>query len=546
MFPRTASRRVPGLALLWMFSAAIMGAHDLHAGGSPAARRGIVLQTPGSPLVENFDAVTPPALPFGWIATNSQGQNPLWASAASGNAYTPPNSAFLATGSGPSFDERLDSPPVSIATNAAQLRFQHAFAFAVDPGALPQGDVPQEIPVAFGDLEISIAGGAFQNLITAGGSFVTGGPESGGSWISQNSAPPVCCAEVVANLPPAAAGTVVVLRWRATTTIGPNIDGSAEWWIDAVQICDGYPCDGVPQPVMTDVDSAGNGVWEPGETVDVAPTYDNDGNVPLDLSGTATSLTGPAGAAYSITDSAATYGSIDPGAQGSCSSTPDCYSVSVDDPAVRPAAHWDAQLVEAVSSGVSVTRVLHIGSSFTDVPVSYQFYKHVENLYHNGITGGCDVGLYCPGSSVTRAQMAVFLLKAKHGVGYVPPTCSGVFGDVICPSQFADWIEELHAEGITGGCGNGDYCPGNPVTREQMAVFLLKAEHGSGYVPPVCTGVFSDVACPSGFANWIEELFVEGITGGCGVGLYCPTNPNTRGQMAVFLVNTFGLRLYGP
>ena len=79
-----------------------------------------------------------------------------------------------------------------------------------------------------------------------------------------------------------------------------------------------------------------------------------------------------------------------------------------------------------------------------------------------------------------------------------------------------------------------------------MSAFLLKAKYGSGYVPPNCTGVFSDVACPSLFANWIEELYAENITGGCGAGIYCPNNPNTRGQMAVFLVKTFGLLLYGP
>ena len=55
--------------------------------------------------------------------------------------------------------------------------------------------------------------------------------------------------------------------------------------------------------------------------------------------------------------------------------------------------------------------------------------------------------------------MAVFLLKAKHGSTYVPPPCTGDFPDVACPSTFADWIEQLAAEGVTGGCGGGDYCP---------------------------------------------------------------------------------------
>ena len=75
-----------------------------------------------------------------------------------------------------------------------------------------------------------------------------------------------------------------------------------------------------------------------------------------------------------------------------------------------------------------------------------------------------------------------------------------------------------------------------------MAVFLLKAEHGSGYVPPPCADLFPDVLCPGPFADWIEQLAAEQITGGCGGGNYCPGNPNTRGQMAVFIVKTFNLQ----
>ena len=68
--------------------------------------------------------------------------------------------------------------------------------------------------------------------------------------------------------------------------------------------------------------------------------------------------------------------------------------------------------------------------------------------------------------------MAVFILKAKHGSNYVPPSCDGDFNDVPCPSFFADWIEQLAAEGVTGGCGGSNYCPLSPVTRGQMAVFI--------------------------------------------------------------------------
>ncbi len=184
-------------------------------------------------------------------------------------------------------------------------------------------------------------------------------------------------------------------------------------------------------------------------------------------------------------------------------------------------------------------------SDFGDVPESNLFHDDIVRITLAGITAGCGTGVYCPGSSVTRAQMAVFLLKGLLGATYLPPTETGtVFEDVPIGSFAASWIEDLFGRSITGGCSVGPslYCPGNAVTRAQMAVFLLKAKHSSAYVPPPCAGVFGDVACPGGFAvDWIEELAAEGITAGCGGGNYCPGQPNTRGQMAVFLVRTFEL-----
>jgi parallel beta-helix repeat protein len=180
-------------------------------------------------------------------------------------------------------------------------------------------------------------------------------------------------------------------------------------------------------------------------------------------------------------------------------------------------------------------------ADFLDVPPVHQFYSFVTKLVTNAITVGVGGGLYGVEQSTLRQQMAVFLLKGKYGLCYVPPPCAGVFPDVPCPSTFANWIEDLAAQGITGGCGGGNYCPQNPVRRDQMAVFLLKAKYGSTYVPPDCTGVFPDVPCPSQFADWIEQLAAESITGGCGGGNYCPLSNNTRGQMAVFIQKTFNL-----
>jgi hypothetical protein len=141
--------------------------------------------------------------------------------------------------------------------------------------------------------------------------------------------------------------------------------------------------------------------------------------------------------------------------------------------------------------------------------------------------------------------MAVFLLKAKFGSSHVPPAATGtVFGDVPANSFAAAWIEELASLGVTSGCGGGNYCPGSTVTRRQMSTFLLKTKLGAGHVPPAAAGVFADVPMGDAFASWIEELYADEITGGCLTNplRYCPSQPNTRGQMAVFLVKTFELQ----
>ena len=92
------------------------------------------------------------------------------------------------------------------------------------------------------------------------------------------------------------------------------------------------------------------------------------------------------------------------------------------------------------------------------------------------MTGGCGVDIYCPSQSVTRAQMAIFLLKTSEGSGYAPPPATGIFGDVPVGSFGADFIEDLYGKGITGGCSASPllYCPDSTVLRQQMATFLVR------------------------------------------------------------------------
>jgi hypothetical protein len=182
-------------------------------------------------------------------------------------------------------------------------------------------------------------------------------------------------------------------------------------------------------------------------------------------------------------------------------------------------------------------------------PVDYDTHwaaAWIDRLYNAGLTDGCGgtPRAYCPDRTVTRAEMAVFLERGMNGSAFVPPTGTGlVFTDVPGTYWAMNWIEKLYADGITGGCGGGNYCPNDVATRAQMAILLLRAKYGSSYAPPAvgADSGFADVPVTHWAAAWIKQLAADGITGGCSSGNYCPDNPVTRAEMAVFLVRTFNL-----
>lgn len=188
-------------------------------------------------------------------------------------------------------------------------------------------------------------------------------------------------------------------------------------------------------------------------------------------------------------------------------------------------------------------QLLAYQANFADASPAIPYYAYINTIVQLSISTGCGPNTFCPDASVTRETMPVFLLRAKFGPSYTPPECSppDLFLDVHSGEPLCKWIEALATMGVVNGCGGGNYCPLAAVTRDQMAVFLLRTLDPS-LNPPACgTPMFSDVPANNPFCRWIEELVRRGITTGCGPGTYCPTAPVTRGQMAVFLVTTFGL-----
>jgi hypothetical protein len=159
------------------------------------------------------------------------------------------------------------------------------------------------------------------------------------------------------------------------------------------------------------------------------------------------------------------------------------------------------------------------------------FLMDIVWMHYTGITTGCGEAGFCPDDSVTRGQMAAFLVRA---LGLTESDPDVEFTDDN-DSVFQADIEKLATAGITSGCGEDIFCPDDPVTRGQMAAFLVRA---LGYTNQGNTDFTDDNN--SVFENDIEKLAAAGVTTGCGPTTFCPNDNVTRGQMAAFLHRALG------
>ena len=155
------------------------------------------------------------------------------------------------------------------------------------------------------------------------------------------------------------------------------------------------------------------------------------------------------------------------------------------------------------------------------------FLADIDWVADQAITSGCAPDRFCPGASVTRGQMASFLARALD-----LPAGSGDHFTDDDTSVHEQAIERVYAAGIANGCATDRFCPDRPVNRVQMAIFLAKALD----LPPADGNHFSDDdRLPSSYQDAIERVAAAGITSGCSPDHFCPGNDVTRGQLAAFL-----------
>ncbi|HEX3720013.1 MAG TPA: protease pro-enzyme activation domain-containing protein [Verrucomicrobiae bacterium] len=193
-------------------------------------------------FAENFDELTATALPTNW-STSISGSQVDWVTTAA-SADTPPNSAF-ATDATTAGVACLVSPSISILTTNAQLTFRQNYNLESASVHHFSGNVTTYYDG--GVLDIQINDGGFEDILSAGGSFVNGGyvgtlytgsgnPLAGRQAWSGNSGG---WTTTTVTLPAKAVGQTIQLRWDCATDTG-NSSSVAGWYVDTIFIHDGY------------------------------------------------------------------------------------------------------------------------------------------------------------------------------------------------------------------------------------------------------------------------------------------------------------------
>lgn len=175
------------------------------------------------------------------------------------------------------------------------------------------------------------------------------------------------------------------------------------------------------------------------------------------------------------------------------------------------------------------------GALPADIQMDGELFDAVAALAEDGVLAGteCGPGRFCPGDPIPRWLMAVWLVRIVDGQD-PEPVSSSRFVDVDADQWWAPHVERLAELGITRGCGAGRarYCPDDPVTRAQTASFLGRAFH----LGPVLPAGFTDTH-GNHHAAAIDALHDAGITKGCSADQlqFCPDRATTRTEMALFL-----------
>lgn len=223
------------------------------------------------------------------------------------------------------------------------------------------------------------------------------------------------------------------------------------------------------------------------------------------------------------------------------------------------AASPEATAVPATNVNGSVV-IAGQATSFADVMRTHWAYGYIEALYRGGFISGCQIEpkrLFCVNDGLTRAQIAVFVLRGVHGATYTPTQPTAItFSDTPLSHWGAKWAKPFFEEGYTAGCGTTPsliFCPDVGHLREEWPVYMERMLHGVTFAPPTpTTQHYTDVLVDRWSYKWIEAAVSDQLPQECedpanrGDTLFRPMDITNRAEAACVMSKAKGLTPVTP
>ncbi len=163
-----------------------------------------------------------------------------------------------------------------------------------------------------------------------------------------------------------------------------------------------------------------------------------------------------------------------------CSTSPPLYCPNTPVTRAQMSVFIVAALNRAMGTSLTYTQTPY----FNDVPSSSGYFPFVQRIKDLGITGGCSVNppLFCPDSSITQGQMAVFMIvgwELESSISGFSYTTTPYFSDVPSSDPFFKFVQKMRDMGFWTGCSATVYCESSAVTRDQMAPLIMRSLLGA-------------------------------------------------------------------
>ncbi|CDN43158.1 Amylopullulanase [Paenibacillus sp. P22] len=191
------------------------------------------------------------------------------------------------------------------------------------------------------------------------------------------------------------------------------------------------------------------------------------------------------------------------------------------------------------ADGSSAYALLHAGREFADLPAGHWSAAAVQFLAARELVNGVSEQQFAPNKAVTRAEFAAMLARILE----LKPGSAKPFADVGENAWYADSVSAAYDAGIIGGRGRDAFAPGASVTREEMAVMLMRA-YAYGIKEGILTAVPSNPSVPSfkdesAISGWAAKDVLAaaglGLLGGRDNGSFAPGDQLTRAESAAAL-----------